>query len=190
MYQFTKETIIQDTLDMGFTHAGLADAKTLKARDEVRDMCAVDKCHAYGKNWSCPPGCGTVEECQAEMASYEWGILVQTTMNMDDDFDMETWGEASRRHRELSVELNDELHKRYNNVLALGGAGCHLCAECTYPDSPCRFPNKRMSGMEGYGLLISDVCKDNNIDYYYGKGTITYTGMFLLKDPKQPETEN
>ena len=44
--------------------------------------------------------------------------------------------------------------------------------------------------MEGYGLLISDVCKDNNIDYYYGKGTITYTGMFLLKDPKPLETEN
>ena len=43
--KFTKETIVQDALDMGFSHAGLVDVSTLEAREEVRDMCAVDKCH-------------------------------------------------------------------------------------------------------------------------------------------------
>ena len=54
-YELTKESIVQDALDMGFTHAGLVDVSTLEAREEVRDMCAVDKCHGYDKNWSCPP---------------------------------------------------------------------------------------------------------------------------------------
>ena len=36
--------------------------------------------------------------------------------------------------------------------------------------------------MEGYGLLVSQVCRDNGIEYYYGKNTVTYTGLFLIRD--------
>lgn len=180
--ELSKDTIVQDALDMGFSHAGLADVKTLHPRDEVREMCAVDKCHAYNKNWSCPPGCGTIEECDAEMQQYDWGVLVQVTMDMEDEMDMEAWMDAAKALRDKSVELNDMLHKKYPQVLGLGGAGCDICKECTYPDAPCRFPNKRMSGMEGYGLVVSDVCRDNGLLYYYGPDTITYTGLFLVKE--------
>ncbi|MDR0628659.1 MAG: DUF2284 domain-containing protein [Treponema sp.] len=33
----------------------------------MRDVCAVNKCMAYGTNWSCPPACGTLEECEARI---------------------------------------------------------------------------------------------------------------------------
>ncbi len=184
MDRFSRESIIQDVLDMGFSHAGLADVGTLKPLEAVREMCAVDKCHAYGKNWSCPPGCGTIPECEAEMRSYDWGVLVQITQDLEDDLDFEGWKEAGKRLRDLSVSLHEELVKRYSQILALGGAGCDICKTCTYPDAPCRFPEKRMSGMEGYGLVVSDVCRDNGLQYYYGPGTITYTGLFLMKEPE------
>ena len=123
MDRFSRESIIQDVLDMGFSHAGLADVGTLKPLEAVREMCAVDKCHAYGKNWSCPPGCGTIPECEAEMRSYDWGVLVQITQDLEDDLDFEGWKEAGKRLRDLSVSLHEELVKRYPQVLALGGAG-------------------------------------------------------------------
>ena len=181
-YELTKETIVQDALDMGFTHAGLVDVTTLEAREEVRDMCAVDKCHGYDRNWSCPPGCGSVAECDAEMQSYDWGVLVQVTMEMEDEMDYEAWVDAAQELRDRNVELNEKLREKYDEVLGLGGAGCDICKTCTYPDEPCRFPKKRMSGMEGYGLVVADVCRDNGLLYFYGKDTITYTGMFLVKD--------
>ncbi len=177
-----KDTIVQDALDLGFSHAGLARIDTLRARTDVRDMCAANKCRSYNKNWSCPPGCGTVEECQAEMQSYDWGVIVQVTMDMEDAYDMETWGIAAKRHRELILEMYRLLKQRYPAVLGLGGAGCKICETCTYPDAPCRFPEERMSGMEGYGLMVNDVCKDNGLQYYYGKDTITYSGLFLMRD--------
>ena len=183
-YKFSKETIVQDALDMGFTHAALADVSTLVARDEVREMCAVDKCHGYNKNWSCPPGCGTIPECQERMRSYDWGVITQITLDMEDAMDMEAWTEAGKQFREGQTKLNAELHKVYSDILALGGAGCSICKECTYPDAPCRFPDKRMSGMEGYGLIVSEVCKANNIKYYYGPDTVTFSGMFLIKENK------
>ena len=180
--KFTKDSIVEDVLQMGFSHAGLADVKTLEPLQEVRDMCAEDKCHQYNKNWSCPPGCGTLEECRERMHSYDWGILVQRTMEMGDDFDPDTWRTDGEAHRERLVQLFEELKARYPRVLGLGSAGCRLCAACTYPDAPCRFPERRMSGMEGYGLLVSDVCKKNDLPYYYGKDTVTFTGLFLVKE--------
>ena len=48
--------------ELGFTAAAEVDPSLLEPKQEVRDMCAEDKCHAYGKNWTCPPNCGTVEE--------------------------------------------------------------------------------------------------------------------------------
>lgn len=51
--------------EIGFSHIVEFDPKILEARDAVRAMCAEDRCRAYGKNWSCSPNCGTVEECQA-----------------------------------------------------------------------------------------------------------------------------
>jgi hypothetical protein len=34
--------------------------------------------------------------------------------------------------------------------------------------------------MEGYGMVVSDVCRDNALPYYYGPNTITYTACALL----------
>ena len=30
-------------------------------------------------------------------------------------------------------------------------------------------------------MIVSDVCKNNGLKYYYGPGTLTYTGCVLLE---------
>ena len=40
-------------------------------------MCAADKCNAYGNSWTCPPACGTIEECQARMMEYEYAAVLR-----------------------------------------------------------------------------------------------------------------
>ena len=77
-------------LELGFDHAAPLDTGKLRALSEVREMCASGRCRRYGKSWSCPPACGTIEECQVRMSRYTGGILVQTTALLRDDFDMET----------------------------------------------------------------------------------------------------
>jgi hypothetical protein len=34
--------------------------------------------------------------------------------------------------------------------------------------------------MEAYGMVVSDVCRDSGIPYYYGSGTLTYVGCVLF----------
>lgn len=179
---YEKETLPADAVALGFTHAGYAKIETLKTMDEVRDMCAVDKCNAYDRTWTCPPGCGTVEECGQRMREYDWGLLVQTTAYLEDSMDYEGMVEGAERQKENTEKLYRILREKYKDVLALTTASCDICSSCSYPDAPCRFPDRATAAMEGYGLLVSQVCRDNGLEYYYGKDTVTYTGLFLMKD--------
>ena len=51
-------------LSHGFTNVVPLACDTIELKPEVRQMCASDSCHKYNKCWSCPPGCGTLEECE------------------------------------------------------------------------------------------------------------------------------
>lgn len=186
---FEKESLLKDAAELGFSHAGFASVSTLKPMEEVRNMCAADKCHAYNKTWTCPPGCGTVEECGKRMQQYDWGLLVQTTAELEDSMDYEGMMEGEQKQRHNSREFLARLRESYPDVLALCAAGCDICKTCTFPDSPCRFPEKAVSAMEGYGLLVSQVCQDNDMKYYYGPNTVTYTGLFLIKEKQEDKGE-
>lgn len=164
----------------GFSHAGPLQARTLRLRPEVREMCSADRCQKYGRSWMCPPACGSLEENYEKTRPYTVGLLVQTTGMMDDDFDYETMEAAGIKQKELFLAFRRELAAAFTSVLALTSGGCDLCETCTYPGAPCVHPEDAMPSMEAFGLVVSDVCRDNGLPYYYGPGTITYTGCYLL----------
>ena len=89
----------------------------------------------------------------------------------------------SARLRAFSALSLRREHKELD-VLPLGTGECMNCKPCTYPDKPCRFPELMSSPMEGYGMVISDVCKDNGILYNHGRGTLTYVGCYLFREVK------
>ena len=166
---------------VGFTHIGPLKRSTIELRDEVREMCRTGNCGAYGKKWSCPPGCGSLEECRKRLDAYEKGILVQTVGELEDSLDYEAMMETEAEHKQHFAEMERKLRKLYPRMLAIGAGACTKCRECTYPNAPCRFPEESFASMEAYGMLVLQVCKANDMKYYYGPNTIAYTSMFLLE---------
>ena len=167
--------------EAGFTYSAPLDVSTLELRDEVRAMCSANTCRAYGKNWSCPPACGELEDLRQRFAQYSRGILVQTVGEVEDSMDFEGMMEAEAAHKEHFGVLHEKLLEKWPGLLALGAGTCTRCRECTYPDAPCRFPEKRVSSMEACGLVVMDTCKANGLGYYYGPQSIAYTSCFLLE---------
>lgn len=164
----------------GFSQAALLDCRTIELKPEVRQMCEANTCHMYGKCWSCPPGCGSLETCREKIAGYRYGVLVQTTGQLEDDLDGETMMETEALHKEHFYAFERVLRKQYPDMLAIGAGCCTKCAECTYPDEPCRFPKEAFSSMEAYGIVVTQICQANGLAYYYGPCTITYTSCYLL----------
>ena len=171
---------IEKAKEMGFDTASAIDPQTLVAREDVRAMCVEDKCGAYHKNWTCPPAVGTIRECQQEMRQYRHGILLQTVGYMTKTVDSKCYRETERRHMQNFYLLAEEVRKEYPNALCLGAGGCRVCRQCAYPE-PCRFPERAVSSMEGYGLFVTEVCRDAGVAYHHGEKTITYTACILIR---------
>lgn len=167
----------------GFSAFSPLDTQTIKLNPEVRAMCASNTCGQYGRRWSCPPGCGTLEECEARLQPFSTGILVQSIGDVEDSFDFEAMTEIETMHKARFRKMYACLRAQTSDVLAIGSGCCTSCAECTYPNAPCRFPEEMYLSMEAYGILVSEVCKANNLPYYYGSGRIAFTGCFLIAGP-------
>ena len=165
----------------GFTHTAPLDVSTIKLLPEVRAMCEKNTCGMYGKNWRCPPGSGTLEECEEKIRKYKKGILVQTVGELEDALDGESMMETEAEHKKHFEKLKAVLEEKYSGILALGAGTCTKCKKCTYPDEPCRFPSNSFASMESFGMLVTEVCKANQLPYYYGSCTIAYTSCFLIE---------
>ncbi len=173
--------LLTQALAGGFSHAGELNCSSLKFLPEVRDMCAADRCGSYNKNWTCPPNCGTLAEAATKVSQYHQGILVQSVGQLEDDFDYETMEATAQVHRQRFHDLVHELRKTSPDLLAMGAGACTLCAECTCPAEPCRFPGRAITSMEAYGLFVSQVCTDSGMAYNRGPQTVTYSSCILFK---------
>lgn len=176
---FREETWLVQARSCGFTHAAYLDPKTLTSMQAVRDACSADKCRAYGKNWTCPPHCGSLEECDARLKQYTQGILLQTVGVLQKTIDTKGYARAEQAHLEAFQRFCDGIREAYPHALCLGSGGCRICKDCAWPQS-CRFPDKAYSSLEAYGLFVTQVCRDGGLQYHYGEKTITYTACVLF----------
>ncbi|MDR3173596.1 MAG: DUF2284 domain-containing protein, partial [Treponema sp.] len=140
--------------ESGFSHIGELDVSKIQLRVEVRDACAVNKCGQYGKSWSCPPGCGTFEECEVKLRQYHRGLLLQSTGEMEDPFDVDVMTSTADDHAERFKLFKKSIENQYKGVFFIGGV-CRNCEKCTYPDAPCRFPDQISYSLEGLGMIVS-----------------------------------
>jgi methanogenic corrinoid protein MtbC1/predicted metal-binding protein len=168
--------------ECGFTVVEDLDPKTLKFMPEVRDMCAADKCRHYNRSWSCPPACGTLEEWTERASKYSKGIIMQTVGDIEDTLDFEAIMQIAQDNAAHFNAFADAVLAAGLDCLPLSVGGCTRCKECTYPDAPCRFPDRCFSSMEATGLMVNQVCTDNGVPYNYGKGKMAYTSCLLYNE--------
>jgi predicted metal-binding protein len=167
-------------LKCGFTSVRLIDPQKIKTYDDVRAACAADKCGYYGKNWACPPACGTLEDCDTKIRRYESGLVMQTTGILANKFDWNEMLHLGKEHSEHIAAFSEAALADHPQSFVLGAGGCRICESCAYP-APCRFPQKMTCSMEAYGMLVSEVCSAAGLPYYYGEGTLTYVACFLTR---------
>ena len=96
----TKETAAALAEEIGFKGRGIFETKDLNFLKEVRDMCKANKCGNYGRLWTCPPACGTLADSRKKAKQFKWGIVLQTTAQMEDEFDGEAIEEAQVTQRD------------------------------------------------------------------------------------------
>ena len=147
---------------------------------EVLEACRANRCGKYATCWTCPPGVGEPEELKAKILSYENAAIFNCRYELEDSFDFETMMESGKITQKKLLSITDDLKKKGVDFHALGCEGCHLCEKCTYPDAPCRFPDKLYPSIEGFGFIVSELARQAGIRYNNGPDTVTFFGAVLF----------
>ena len=167
----------------GATASASFDPREIELRSEVRDMCAADRCGRYGKNWMCPPGVASLDYWNRELERYDAGILLQVTVWLEDPFDYETMLAGEKRLKSVFRKLKKDFPPNGGELLFLQAGSCDVCETCTFPDLPCRFPELALPSLEAIGIVVTDLCRSAGLPYYYGDGSLTYSGAILVRQP-------
>lgn len=164
---------------------GTISSSALVFSEEVRDICKGNGCGKYNTGWYCPPAYGSVEECRAKCLSYEKVFVFTGVYELEDSYDFEGMMKAGKRFNRLCWDIRELLNRERVEHLLYANGGCADCKDCTYPDAPCRVPDKLILSLEGNGIYVNKLAESAGVNYINGKNTVTYFGAVFYE--RKPE---
>lgn len=180
----TGNKLMDAILSAGATKAVCITQGQIVLSADFRKICESNQCGGYGRCWMCPPFIGEIDELMEIVRSYPVAVLYQTIHEIEDSFDIEGMFDAGKRHAHTSVYIEEHLRRlELGDYLHLSCGGCHICEVCAKKtDEPCRFPDKALASLEGYGVDVYNTTKDTPLKYINGQNTVTYFGMVLFEE--------
>lgn len=147
--------------------------------ERVRSICK-EECPRYGTSWSCPPGVGSVEQCRQRCGQFLNAFLFTTIAEVNDTDNMEETLATRPAHEAVTKEVQKILEIHFGETLALSAQSCAICRACAYPEEPCRYPDKMLPCIEGYGIVVPPLAEKAGIEFVNGAGIVTWFGMILF----------
>ena len=174
------ESLKDKMYETGAHEFGFAEPSGIEYLQMIRDICAENSCRQYGKTWACPPAVGTIEECRDRCLKYDTMLVFTGLYFLNGSFDFEGMKNGMHDFKGIADRVDEALAPYLDDYLVLSNESCDRCKTCTYPDAPCRFPEKLHHSIEGYGILVSDLAKQSGVKYNNGAGTVTFFGAVLF----------
>jgi len=171
-----------DLTGAGLSGWGIVPVEKIPFSQEFLDICRSNSCGSYNKCWACPPAMGTLEECRARIGAYKTALVFNHISQLEDSFDWEGMQDAAVNYRIAVDSLHELVKEEGDRVSILANGGCNRCKTCTWPDAPCRFPEKLFPAIEGSGVYVSRLAGLAGLKYINGQDTVTYFGMLLSKE--------
>lgn len=148
--------------------------------ERVRYVCRT-QCPMYGKSWACPPAVGPVADCMQRCRSYPEGLLISTVAEVEDVTNLELTLATRAGHEAVTRQAQRLVRAQAQEVCVLSTEACTYCERCTYPDAPCRFPEKMFPCVESHGILVSTLAERLGLSYENGANTVTWFSVLLYR---------
>ena len=175
------DNLLNQLKEIGVFQYGFLKPSDIEYRQDIRDICKND-CKNYGKSWACPPAVGTVEGCKSRCLEFDNMLVFTSKYTVEDSYDYEGWIHGMKEFKKVSQGLDKIIRNHLKKYIILSNEGCGICKICTYPNEPCRFPEKLQHSIEGYGIIVSKAAEKANVNYNNGENTVTYFGALLYNE--------
>ena len=148
--------------------------------ERVRYICRTE-CAMYGRSWACPPAVGTVEACRERVMGFEEGLLIATVTEVSDIANIEETLATRAPHEEITRQVAELIRAQGLETMTLSTEACAHCAKCTYPDAPCRHPDRMFPCVESHGILVTDLAEKHGIDFMAEGNLVTWFSLILYR---------
>ena len=177
----TNQELVKRAEDEGF-RAAVISAKDIPADGSFRKFCEDNLCGKYNANYSCPPGCGTVEEVHERLFSADKALVLQSIHEIG-IYDNKEAILKSKKDLNLAIlRLTEELRKAGVDCYCLGYGGCPLCDPCKQvAGEPCAFPEKRISCMSAYCIDVEKLAGKCGLEFAWIPEKLFLFGMIVFR---------
>lgn len=161
-----------------YTYAWI-DPEELEFNQRIRWICE-NECPMYGKTWACPPGVGSVPECQGKCLSHENCLMIATITEVEDITNIEQTLATRPDHEAVTNQVGALLEAQGVRPYILSTEACSLCDRCAILDGkPCRMPEKMHPCVESHGINVIPVLEQCGIEFQYGENVVTWVSLLF-----------
>ena len=164
-------------------HAAVLPAKEIPVDGSFRKFCEDNLCGKYNANYSCPPGCGTVEEVHERLFSADKALVLQTIHEIGSYENKEVILKSKKNLNMAILHLTEDLRKAGMDCFCLGYGGCPLCDPCKQvAGEPCTFPEKRISCMSAYCIDVGKLANRCGLEFAWVPEKLFLFGMIVFNE--------
>ena len=155
------------------------DPKGLEFSDRVRWICEHE-CPMYGTTWACPPGVGSLEECQGKCNSFENCLLISSIVEVADIANLEETLATRPDHEELTNQVRDIMEEMGVKPYVLSTEACAICEKCAILDNkPCRHPERMHPCVESHGINVVPILEKLGLEFQFGANVVTWISLLF-----------
>ena len=177
-----KELLEQQLSELPLYVYEFIDPRELEFSQRVRWICEHE-CPMYGKSWACPPGVGSVEECQDKCLGYGSCLMMATITEVTDISDIHETLSTRGGHEKLTNQVRDLFREQGIQPYILSTEACAVCSRCAIEDGlPCRMPGKMHPCVESHGINILALLDDRGLAFQYGENVVTWFSLLFFHE--------
>ena len=167
--------------EAGF-RAAFISAKDISVDGSFRKFCEDNLCGKYNANYSCPPGCGTVEEVHERLFSADKALVLQSIHEIGSYENKEAVLKSKKDLNAAILRMTEVLRKDGVQCFCWGYGGCPLCDPCKQvTGEPCAFPEKRISCMSAYCIDVGKLAAKCNMEFAWVPEKLFLFGMIVFR---------
>ena len=176
----TNKDLIKQAEEAGFL-AAILPVKEIPVDGSFRKFCEDNLCGKYNANYSCPPGCGTVEEVHERLFAQEKALVLEMIWDVDGFDDKEFIFSSRNKLNRTVLQLMDQLREAGMDGFCLGYGGCPLCNPCKQAiGEPCVFPEKKISCMSAYCIDVGKLAQKCGLPFAWSNEKLHLFGLIAF----------
>lgn len=167
--------------EAGIEHAVWMKVEDLKFEHDLRKYCVQNLCGNYGRNYACPPDCGTPKQMEDKVRAYQWALVLQNIYEMKDVMDSEEVREIRRRHNRLTSRAIQAFEQRDYQGMAIMAGPCTICKVCKKTEGKaCPFPKQSASCLSAYCIRAEKMAEHCGLTYWCGENKVAFFSIYLI----------